>query len=171
MTILPYSYDPTMSNFLYLYDNIVILICQLHLVRHRVHYYSYDPVTISIGRTTTTDTPCSGAVMTAAQRCVCGWVYGGLCDCRNCIQKSSSNSLHHSTLSRVHTSCFCCRMRTTLYTMVCRPQEFLINILVFELKAVGKIFSKRTKIFFVDCQILENVYICQNLSKIYNFGF
>ena len=75
MTILPYSYDPTMSNFLYLYDNIVILICQLHLVRHRVHYYSYDPVTISIGRTTTTDTPCSGAVMTAAQRCVC--VCGG----------------------------------------------------------------------------------------------
>ena len=167
MTILQYSYVTTMSNLSYLYDNIVIFICQLHLVRQRVHYYSYDPVTISKGQTTTDDTPCNGAVMTAALR----WgVHGGLCACRNFIQKTSSNSLHHDTLSREHTGYFCCRMRTTLYTMVCRSQEFLINIFIFDLKAVGKIFSKRTKIFFVDCQVLENVYIGQNLSKIYNFG-
>ena len=49
------------------------------------------------------------------------------------------------------------------------PKKVLINILIFELKAVGKIFSKRKKIFFVDCKILENVYICQNLSKKYTF--
>jgi hypothetical protein len=73
MTILSYSYDTTMSNLSYLYDNIVIFICQLHLVRHRVHYYSYDPVTISKGRTSTANTPCSGAVMKAALR----WGGGG----------------------------------------------------------------------------------------------
>ena len=100
-----------------------------------------------------------GVFMTAALRWEgVGGVYGALCDCRNFIQKSSSNSLHHGTLSRVHTGCFCCRMRTTLYIMDCRPQEFLIKILIFKLKAVGKIFSKRTKIFFVYCHFLENVY-------------
>ena len=139
---------------------IVIFICQLHLFRQRVHFYSYDPITISKGQTTTAETPCSWAVVISALRWR-GGVYDGLCDCRNRIQKSSSNFLHHGTLSRVHAGSFCCRMRTTLYTMVCRSQEFLINIFIFELKAVGKIFSKRTKIFYVDCQILANVYIGQ----------
>ena len=76
---------------------------------------------------------------------------------RNFIQKSSSNALHHGNLQRVHTDSFCCRMRTTLYTLVCRPQEFFINLSIFELKTVSKIFSKRTKLFFVDCQIFKYV--------------
>ena len=55
------------------------------------------------------------------------------------------------------TDSFCCRMRTTLYTLVCRPQEFFINLSIFELKTVSKIFSKKTKLFFVDCQIFKYV--------------
>ena len=103
MTILPYSYDTTMSNLSYLYDNIVIFICQLHLVWHRVHYYSYDHVTISKGQTTTTDTPWNGAVMNAALRCgKCIWWSLRLLEL---YTKSSSNSLHHGTLSSVHIIC------------------------------------------------------------------
>ena len=67
--LFSYSYNTNISNFSYLYYNIVMFIFQLHLVRHRVHYYSYDPVTISKGQTTTAGTPCSGAVMTVTLRC------------------------------------------------------------------------------------------------------
>ena len=49
------------------------------------------------------------------------------------------------------------------------PKKVLINILIFELKAVGKIFSKRTKIFFVDCKILERNPSNFNWRKLLSF--
>ena len=49
------------------------------------------------------------------------------------------------------------------------PKKVLINILIFELKAVGKIFSQRTNIFFVDCKILERNPSNFNWRKLLSF--
>ena len=104
--------------------------------------------------------------------------------------KSSSNSLHHGTLSSVHIICtyrvLCGQKmykvtavtKSTIYpptpshrraAVIKTPKKVLINILIFELKAVGKIFSQRTNIFFVDCKILERNPSNFNWRKLLSF--